>query len=54
LAYITVFVYMPKAFAWNAPGGGYEYTLFWGLMFLAIWLRGGGPYSVDRLMKRQL
>ena len=54
LAYITVFIYMPKAFAWNAPGGGYEYTLFWGLMFLAIWLRGGGPYSVDRLLKRQL
>lgn len=54
MAYITIYIYGPKAFAWNAPGGGWEYPLLWGLVFLAIWLRGGGPYSVDRLVKREL
>lgn len=54
MAYITIFVYGPKAYAWNAQGGGWEYTIFWGAMCLAIWLRGGGPYSVDRLIKREL
>ncbi len=54
MAYITIFISGPKAFAWNAPGGGWEYPLLWGVILLAIWLRGGGPYSVDRLMKREL
>ena len=33
---------------------GYEYPLFWGLVMLAIALRGGGPYSVDRVIGREL
>ena len=28
--------------------------LFWGLMILAIGLRGGGPYSLDRKLRREL
>jgi putative oxidoreductase len=27
---------------------GYEYVLMWGLILLAVSLRGGGPYSLDR------
>src|SRR3954469_284216 len=40
-------VYWPK-FGWTNPG--YEYPLMWGLVMLAIALRGGGPYSLDRVI----
>ena len=33
---------------YGASGGGIEFPLMWGLMLLAITLRGGGPWSVDR------
>jgi putative oxidoreductase len=42
---------LPK-FGWTAPG--YEYPLFWGLVMLAIALRGGGPYSADRMLGKEL
>jgi putative oxidoreductase len=41
-------------FGWNRPGGGWEYPLFWELIWLAILLRGGGPYSLDRMFGREL
>ena len=44
-------VYWPK-FGWTGPG--YEYTLMWALVMLAIALRGGGPYSLDRRIGREL
>ena len=34
--------------------GGFEYVLLWGLILLAIALRGGGPYSLDRRLGREL
>jgi putative oxidoreductase len=50
---MTVIVYhhLPK-FGWTDRG--YEYPLFWGLVMLAIALRGGGPYSLDRRIGREL
>jgi putative oxidoreductase len=48
---VIVAVYFPK-FGWTGPG--YEYPLMWGLVMLAIALRGGGPYSVDRRLRREL
>jgi putative oxidoreductase len=46
---VIVFVaHWPAGFWFNRPGGGWEYPLLWGLMFVAIALRGGGPYSLDR------
>jgi putative oxidoreductase len=38
------------------PHGYYrmEETLIWGLIFFAIALRGGGPYSLDRLIGKEL
>jgi len=48
---VIVYQHMPK-FGWSQ--GGYEYPLFWGLVMLAIALRGGGPYSVDRVIGREL
>jgi len=44
-------VYWPK-FGWTGPG--YEYPLMWGLVMLAIALRGGGPYSLDSKVGREL
>ena len=48
---VIVWWYWPK-FGWTAPG--YEYPLMWGLVMLAIALRGGGPYSLDRRLGREL
>jgi putative oxidoreductase len=45
---ITFVAHWPQGFWWSRPGGGWEYPLLWGLMFAAIALRGGGPYSLDR------
>jgi putative oxidoreductase len=41
-------------FLWSRPGGGWEYPLLWCLIFVAIMLRGGGPYSLDRKIGREL
>ena len=51
---ITFHAHWPQGFGWNRPGGGWEYPLFWGLIWLAIGLRGGGPYSLDRKLGREL
>ncbi|MEA2978848.1 MAG: putative oxidoreductase [Alphaproteobacteria bacterium] len=40
-------------FSWARPGGGWEYPAFWALIILAIGLRGGGPYSLDRKLGRE-
>jgi len=51
MAIITL-VYWKTGFAWTRRG--YEYTLMWGLICFAIALRGGGPYSLDRKLGREL
>jgi putative oxidoreductase len=51
---ITFFVSYPHGFGFSAPGGGYEFPLLWGLIMFAIALRGGGPYSVDRMIGKEL
>ena len=43
-----------KDFPWSRQGGGWEYPLFWALIWLAIGLRGGGPYSLDRKLGWEL
>ena len=48
---VIVWHHLPK-FGWTGPG--YEYPLMWGLVMLAIALRGGGPWSLDRRIGRQL
>jgi putative oxidoreductase len=48
MAVITFVAHFPNGYSWNAPGGGWEFPFMWGLIFLAIALRGGGPYSLDR------
>jgi len=51
LAIITM-IYWKTGFSWLSRG--YEYTLLWGLVCFAIALRGGGPYSVDRAIGKEL
>jgi len=48
---VIVHQYFPK-FGWTGPG--YEYPLMWCLIMLAIALRGGAPYSLDRRLGREL
>jgi putative oxidoreductase len=52
MAYITFDLYWGNGFSWLRRG--YEYTLMMGLISFAIALRGGGPYSIDRLLPREL
>jgi len=48
---VIIFQYTPK-FGWTGPG--FEYPLFWGIVMLIIALRGGGAYSLDRRIGREL
>lgn len=48
---VIVYHHLPK-FGWTGPG--YEYPLMWALIMFAIALRGGGPWSLDRKIGRQL
>jgi len=45
-------LYWGNGFGWTKRG--YEYVLLWGLICFAIALRGGGPYSLDRKLGREL
>jgi putative oxidoreductase len=47
-----VFVHFQKGYA--IGGGGYEYVLLIGAACFAIAMRGGGPYSVDRYLGKEL
>jgi putative oxidoreductase len=49
---IIMGLYWNNGFAWLSRG--YEYVLLWGLVCFAIALRGGGPYSLDRLLGKEL
>lgn len=52
MAYLTFYTYWGHGFSWTVRG--YEYVLMWGIVSLAIALRGGGPYSLDRKIGREL
>ncbi len=48
---ITVFL-LPNGYFWT--NRGYEYALLWLLLCTAIVFRGGGRYSVDHLIGREI
>jgi len=48
---VIAYQYFP-AFGWTRPG--YEYPLMWCLIMVAIALRGGGPWSLDRKLGFEL
>lgn len=43
---VALSVHVPNGFFWT--NGGFEYPLMWFLFAVAITLRGGGEYSLDR------
>lgn len=45
-------VHLAKGF--GVSGGGYEYVLLLGIVLFAIAIRGGGPYSVDAKLGKEL
>jgi len=51
---MMVIVYHSAANGFGWTKSGYEYPLMWGLIMLAVALRGGGPYSLDRKLGREL
>jgi putative oxidoreductase len=54
LMVVAIAVSGKNGFGWTNPGGGWEYPFYWGMIFLAIALRGGGPFSLDRAIGREL
>lgn len=52
MAFAFLVVHMAKGFA--AGQGGFEYVLLLGTVLFAISLRGGGPYSIDRKIGKEL
>lgn len=42
---VAMTVHIPQGFFWS--NGGYEYPLMWGILAVAILLRGGGEWSLD-------
>jgi putative oxidoreductase len=49
---VIVYHHLGGGFGWT--NRGYEYPVLWGLIMLGIALRGGGPYSLDRRVGKQL
>jgi len=52
MAYLTFVQYWAKGYGWRTDG--YEYVMMWGMLAFAIALRGGGNYSLDRAIGREL
>jgi len=52
MAVAVVQVHLGLGFFWTS--GGFEYPLFWGIVALSFAIRGGGPYSVDTLIGREI
>ncbi|HEY0440637.1 MAG TPA: DoxX family protein [Xanthobacteraceae bacterium] len=51
MAVIIVFFQWPFGYFWT--NRGYEYALLWLLLCVGIALRGGGRYSLDRLIGKE-
>jgi putative oxidoreductase len=52
MAVAVIWVHLPIGYFWMT--GGLEYPLMWGLVALAFVLRGGGRYSLDALIGREI
>lgn len=52
MAVAAFYVHWPNGFMWTARG--FEYPLMWGLMALAVAIKGGGPLSLDRRIGREI
>jgi putative oxidoreductase len=52
MAVAVLTVHLPNGFFWTS--GGFEYPAMWGLIALSFVLRGGGRYSLDAMIGREL
>lgn len=52
MAIALLVVHLVKGF--SVSQGGFEYMLLLGVVLFAIALRGGGPYSIDRVFGKEL
>jgi putative oxidoreductase len=52
MAVAVVAVHLPAGFFWTS--GGYEYPLLWGIVALSYAIRGGGRFSLDALIAREI
>jgi putative oxidoreductase len=52
MAFAVLFVHLSAGFFWT--DGGYEYPLLWGIVALVFAIRGGGRYSADTLIGREI
>jgi putative oxidoreductase len=48
-----VIAWVHSARGFSASVNGWEFPAFWALVFLAVLMRGGGPYSLDRKIGRE-
>ena len=51
---LVALLFAHLAQGYSAAAGGYEYVLMIGAVCFVIAIRGGGPYSVDRLIGKEL
>ncbi|HXP75987.1 MAG TPA: DoxX family protein [Stellaceae bacterium] len=51
---ITFFWNFRFGFSFTAQGGGFEYPLVLLILYVAIFFQGGGRYSLDRLVGREI
>lgn len=51
LLIVALQIHMANGFFWT--NGGYEYPLLWLVVVLAYWIKGGGKYSIDRMIGRE-
>lgn len=60
LAAVPVLVFLLVAIKFHAPNGflwnklGFEYPLFWAIVVLHFLVRGGGRWSLDRVLGREI
>ena len=52
MAVAVVQVHLPVGYFWT--NGGFEYPLMWGIVALSFVIRGGGRYSVDAVIGREI
>ncbi|MBZ0215789.1 MAG: DoxX family membrane protein [Fimbriimonadaceae bacterium] len=51
LLLVALQYHMANGFFWTNKG--YEYPLLWLVLVLAYWVKGGGKYSLDRMIGRE-
>jgi putative oxidoreductase len=49
---LIVLVHVPRGYGMAV--NGWEFPLFWLLVLVAVMLRGGGPWSVDRMIGKEI